>query len=502
MESLSKAFVFSLSTRAWTALLSLAAMPLYLRYLGAEAFGVVGLFLSVQVIVGFFDFGLGATLTRQISISESRKDFSNSANQALTFEIAFLLLTTVVSIVLVVSTPLIATHWIQDSTIDKDALSKILVLASISIAALLPTTIYSAALIGLQRQTSLAIAQFCFISFRVGITILLLQWDNNLAVFFAAQIFCSLSQSWGTRWLLWRNLKLSQKEASVQFALLMHGAKFTAGTLGISLTTLLLTQIDKVILSRILTLSEFGVYVLCTTLANGIYVVIQPVFNLLFPRFSHLHEKNDEHSIVNLYRLASQAIAVLIIPITMLILFFSTETLLVWTGNKEISILAAPVLQLLIATNAINGLMNMPYVLQLSHGWTSLALRVNYVAIVILIPALIWTSTKLGAIGAALIGLVLQLSIIIFVPYLTHQRCLKQEKKYWYLYSVLIPIILSAVFMAIFKELLITQYSHIVLVFQMIVAWLLTTLCLAYLLPEIRKFIKNTMPSLTQVLRK
>ena len=141
MESLSKAFVFSLSTRAWTALLSLAAMPLYLRYLGAEAFGVVGLFLSVQVIVGFFDFGLGATLTRQISISESRKDFSNSANQALTFEIAFLLLTTVVSIVLVVSTPLIATHWIQDSTIDKDALSKILVLASISIAALLPTTI-------------------------------------------------------------------------------------------------------------------------------------------------------------------------------------------------------------------------------------------------------------------------------------------------------------------------------------------------------------------------
>ena len=45
----------------------LIAVPLYLRLLGAEAYGLVGLFTTVMVAAAALDLGLGATLNREVA---------------------------------------------------------------------------------------------------------------------------------------------------------------------------------------------------------------------------------------------------------------------------------------------------------------------------------------------------------------------------------------------------------------------------------------------------
>ena len=45
----------------------LAVVPLYLRLLGAEAYGLVGLFTTVMVAATALDLGLGATLNREVA---------------------------------------------------------------------------------------------------------------------------------------------------------------------------------------------------------------------------------------------------------------------------------------------------------------------------------------------------------------------------------------------------------------------------------------------------
>ena len=48
-------------------LVFLLAVPLYLRLLGAEAYGLVGLFTTVMVAAAALDLGLGATLNREVA---------------------------------------------------------------------------------------------------------------------------------------------------------------------------------------------------------------------------------------------------------------------------------------------------------------------------------------------------------------------------------------------------------------------------------------------------
>jgi O-antigen/teichoic acid export membrane protein len=45
----------------------LVVVPIYLRLLGAEAYGLIGLFTTVMVASTVLDLGLGATLNREVA---------------------------------------------------------------------------------------------------------------------------------------------------------------------------------------------------------------------------------------------------------------------------------------------------------------------------------------------------------------------------------------------------------------------------------------------------
>ena len=51
----------------WMAVMAVIFLPQYLRILGAEAFGLVGLMLSFQAILQLFDFGIGGAVNRELS---------------------------------------------------------------------------------------------------------------------------------------------------------------------------------------------------------------------------------------------------------------------------------------------------------------------------------------------------------------------------------------------------------------------------------------------------
>ena len=50
-----------------SALLSLALVPVYIRYLGIEAYALVGLFAVIQAWLALLDFGLTPTLGREMA---------------------------------------------------------------------------------------------------------------------------------------------------------------------------------------------------------------------------------------------------------------------------------------------------------------------------------------------------------------------------------------------------------------------------------------------------
>jgi O-antigen/teichoic acid export membrane protein len=216
--------------------------------------------------------------------------------------------------------------------------------------------------------------------------------------------------------------------------------EFAAGFVGITILALLLTQLDKVLLSRLLSLGDFGYYAMASVVANALYMLTAPVTTAFYPRFTQLVSRGDEVALRSSYHEATQIVAVLTGTVAAMLIAFGDKAILIWTGDLELTRHVAPIMQILVLGNLISSMIWVAYYMQLAHGWTALTIKVNIVAVASLIPALFWAVPKYGALGAAWIWVVLNTGYLIFDIFFMHRRVLRTEKWIWYRQDVLIPL--------------------------------------------------------------
>lgn len=440
MEDVRKALAFSIGSRGFSALLGLAALPLYVRLLGIEAYGVVGIFASMQVLVAFLDFGLGTTLTRELSgLGRDRDRLVGGRDLAATFETAYVAVAFVIGALLIAAGPMVASRWVNLQSLSAQEVSAALQLAGIALACQWPANLYSAGMSGLHRQTALAVSSSAFAALRVVLSLLALWFSPTLESFFWSQIASSLVQSAGMRNQMWRALALPGHKPTARMELVHRSRGFAGGMTAITITSIVLVQVDKVILSYLLPLSDFGVYFVASSLASGLYILISPVFSVIYPRLSALWSAGDVVGTMGLYHASSQAMAALILPLALVMAFFPREALFVLTGDAALSTSGGPILCALVVGGALNGLMNMPYAMQLAAGWTRLTIATNVVAIAVLVPLTFWSVSLFGVTGGAVAWLCLNAGYFICTPQLMHRRLLRGEKLRWYVQDNLRP---------------------------------------------------------------
>jgi O-antigen/teichoic acid export membrane protein len=170
-------------------------------------------------------------------------------------------------------------------------------------------------------------------------------------------------------------------------------------------------------------------------------LVVAPVNMAMFPRFSQLVSLKEHGALSHLYHLACQLISVGIMPIVAVTVLFAPEILMAWTGDPAIVEGASLLLALLIIANGMNGLVNMPYTLQLSFGWTTLAFYANIVGLLVLVPVLVILAGPLGGIAGALFWMTVNVGYILVNVSIMHTRILVGEAAHWYLQDLGLPLI-------------------------------------------------------------
>src|SRR5204863_8279280 len=115
--------------------------------------------------------------------------------------------------------------------------------------------------------------------------------------------------------------------------------------------------------------------------------------------------------------------------------------LAIWTQNTVTVANTHILLTLLIIRTALNGLMNLPYALQLAHGSTSLAFYTNLISLIVLIPLLIVATLYYGALGAAAVWVALNSGYVLISLQIMHWRLLEGEKWRWYFQDVGLPLV-------------------------------------------------------------
>jgi O-antigen/teichoic acid export membrane protein len=216
--------------------------------------------------------------------------------------------------------------------------------------------------------------------------------------------------------------------------------RFAAGMMTITFLTLLLTQVDKILLSRLLTLEFFGYYVLAWAVANALNMLAMPITAAFYPRFAELAANGDDVALRALYHQGAQLVTVLNGSAAMVLMVFSDRVLRLWTGNPVLTQHVAPVMAVLALGMLFGGMMAIPYQVQLAHGWTSLTIKVNIVAVSLLVSAILLVAPAHGGIGTAWLWVTLNVGYVLFEIPLMHRRLLRAEKWRWYRQDTALPL--------------------------------------------------------------
>jgi O-antigen/teichoic acid export membrane protein len=429
--------------RGWAALMGIAFIPLYIKFMGIESYGLVGFFTTLQAVFVLLDLGLTTTLNREIArysaLAEKSQDMRDLVR---TLETIYWGLAFSIGAIVLMLSPFIAREWVKADALSVEVIQKSVMLMGLVMAFQWPLGFYSGGLLGLQRQVLFNILNAIWYTLRFagGVLVLWLVSPTILA-FFAWQVVVSAVSTGLVAIALWRSLPAGHERARFRISIWWSVWRFAAGMSGIGVTVLVLTQLDKIILSKMLPLELFGYYTLAWTVANGLTTLTSAVFTVLFPVFSQRVAVEDMEGLKHLYHRSCQLMSVLILPVAILVALFAREILAIWIQNPVTVTNTHLLVSLLIIGTALNGLMNLPYALQLAHGWTSLAFYTNVVSVIILIPLLVVAISYYGVTGAAAIWIALNSGYVLISLQIMHQRLLKGEQWRWYIYDVGLPLV-------------------------------------------------------------
>jgi O-antigen/teichoic acid export membrane protein len=421
--------------------MSIAFVPVYVRYLGIEAYGLMGIFTMLQTCIVLLDAGITPTLSRELALSEAGiRSAQATRDLVFTVEVIYLIIVGVVVVGLYVAAPSLVTHWIQANNLPPSTVTRSLQIMAVVLGLRWLTSLYRGAYIGLQRQIWLNLCASSFSTLRGLGAVGLLMWISpTISAFFIYQGILAALEAAVMGGHLRSILPKPPRPARFSTERLFDVWRFAAGMTTVALLATMLTQFDKFLLSKLLPLSAFGYYVIASSVSGALYLLVAPIANASYPQFTAFVARGDQPGLALAYHKFAQITAIVVVPATLVLVLFSRRILLVWTRDPLIADAASPLVSMLAFGNMLHGLMHTSYTLQLAYGRTRFNILVNAVAVVVLLPAIYVGVTKYGAIGAAAVWVILNLGYVLIATPIMHRALLTGEMWRWYRQDVLTP---------------------------------------------------------------
>ena len=422
MASLKTNIFVSYLSQIYLIVISLAILPIYIKYMGAEAYGLVGFFAMLQGFFNLLDFGLTPTISRQTA------QYNAGIETALGFRQLFRSLSLIFTVVACIGGSLlfyfnyyIATHWLKLENLPLSDVLFCLQIMAICIALRWMTGLYRGVISGFEQIIWLSISNIMLVTLRFpGVLLYMYYFGFTVKSFFIFQLAVAVFEFLLFAIKAYGLLPKLSKQINIGWSLqpikpLLGFALTIAFT---SSVWVLLTQLDKFILSGILPLSEYGYFTLAVLVAGGILQIGAPISSAIMPRMARLYGEQKYEELKEVYIGATQFVTVVVVTAGIVLAILAKPVLYAWTGDLVLAEKAAPILQLYTIGNTLLTLGAFPYYLQYAKGNLKLHFIGNLVMLVVLTPAIIWSAKNYGAIGAGWAWMLIQLTyLVLWVSY-------------------------------------------------------------------------------------
>jgi O-antigen/teichoic acid export membrane protein len=425
-------------------------IPLYVRLLGPEAFGLIAFQSILLTVCSLLDVGLSSAFAREAAQGKKSSDMAPLFG---TIERILLVTSVFVALILAFNAEWIASSWLNTG----GKLSVNEVHACIQLmASMLPfqilSSLYSAGMLGYQKQVLANTLTAFSTTFRSGLVIPVIYFYPNVEAFFAWQLAMTILFTLVSRVALIRLMSLSWTSVG-GFSLdaVRPLMRFTGGMLAISVISSLNTQLDKLIVSKIFSVEDLGRYALASSLAQLPVILSAPVLVAAYPRITELVAQGSLREAERVYEKVSFIVASLSAVAAASLLLFTPDVLAVWLGAAMLTDEILSTTRILALGGLFLALASTPFYLGLAnqHNRTSIVLGIFTSAA--LGPVILFGARSHGLAGAALAWPLLNAAALIVLSSVIHSLFYSGSRKRWWLVFTLSPLLIAIVAILPFK---------------------------------------------------
>ena len=408
----------------YLAVVGMVMVPIYLHYLGSEAYGLIGFFVMLQAWLRLLDFGLTPTLSRELSRYRAGSLDGRAALQIVqSLEWLFGILAVTFALATFLASSWIAVQWLNPKVLSPGEVASCIAIMGIISGIRWFSGLYRSGLIGLEKQVPLNVALVLLATVRsIGVVLVLKFVSSEPVIFFSYQGALALVESVLFQQMLKSNLPRAARSRWPQWSSLRGLWRFAGAVAFTSAVWAAMTQLDKLVLSHFLSLEDYGFFSLAVTASGGIMLLSTPIQQALQPRLTVLEAQQRDVEFIKIYRTVTQFMTIIMAALAGPMAVFAEPLIYAWTGNAEAARQTGPILFWYALGNGLVGLLFIPYMLQYARGY----LRLHWIGVVffsiVWLPVLIYASKQFGAVGAGFTWLSVNLLfLLIWVP-IVHVR--------------------------------------------------------------------------------
>lgn len=386
---------------AASAVAPLLALPCYLAQLGPQHFGLIAFMTALQGTLNIVDAGLSQALVREVAGRRgagAATPPNELADLVLGCERLYWGVAAVAAAGLLLVSDVLVRHWLQIGA-GLDAAARVAVCGGIALfLCQFPGSLYRSVLVGTDRQVQLSATTTVAVVARHLGGVLLLTVSPDILTYVLWQVAVACLETAARAALAWRAVSGPRRLAKWNPALLSSMLPTVAGLGLASVIGALTAQLDRLFLSGMVSIDDFGRYAIASTVAMGALQLVYPVMQALMPRT--MSAANRPAQTRHLYIDTIMGLGLLALAAAALYLVAGHWLLERWLQNPQAAAEVYPILALLLVGTAFNAAYGVGHLRWLAQGRIRTILGVNLTAAAVCVLAIPWMIQHFGAIGA------------------------------------------------------------------------------------------------------
>jgi O-antigen/teichoic acid export membrane protein len=401
MSRLTRNLLFNILGQGLVLALSLIAVKFIFKQLGDDIFGIIYFNITLATVVAAgLELGILGTTSREVALHFD----SEPRYVAMLIQTASLLYWTfglVIVAGIFLLAPFLVERWINLKTTDPGTAETMIRILGISTMLVLPRSLYTSLFRGRQRMginnvidVSATVAQ------QVGIVVLLRAGSGPFTVawWISATMVASI-----LTYLLFAGRMFGWAALVPRFhaGVIQRNRGYGSLMMANSMLSLVFTQADKVVVSKLLPIAEFGFYSFASATIGRATFVAAAIGQAAFPSFATLWAAEDRAALLNQFRKLQDLVCFSTLPMFAAICFGARPvyTYLFNAGVSDRLILPTVLLALGFYLNSV---LNTPFMLSMAIGKPEIIVRANVLALFIVLPVTVVLIVGLGILGAAM----------------------------------------------------------------------------------------------------